>query len=374
MNRIVRLLAASALLGAAGPVPAQAWQPADPALIDLAPQRYAVPDVPRDIASDVPPDAGVGASDPDPSPGMRYDLLLLDGSAMVGYGYRPDGTRLRWFGGPADAVAGPGGLGPLASGGLDTWSLGAHNWRYRSSAGYRVTLGNTGSGAPDWGRSVRLAGVGVSRSVPSGRLQAGSWDYAVAAGALDGTAGRAAAAGDLAYGPMGVDAATRYALDRDLTLGSRLQSAQDMTALGLGGEYAMGGAGAWQFGASRSRQALAEGWRRHLGYTLGLVPGLDLSWVNARQGPGYADLATYGGDAGCDCVSNQWQIDWAAGRWGSISGSFERRVDAGGGLDERVGLTHGFRYGPYLRVRLETNRNLSSGDYGLGARFSLPLD
>ncbi len=374
MNRIVRPLAASALLCGAGLAPALAWQAADPdpALIDLAPQRYAVPDVPRDVPSDVAPDAAGTVSD-GTAPGLRYDLLSLNGP-VDGYGYRPGGTGLRWFGDAADPAAPPDRLGPVASGGLDAWSLGARNWRYRSSAGYGVTLGNTAAGAPGWGRPVRLAGVGLSRSVSQGRLPSGSWDYAVAAGTLDGPAGRAAAEGDLAYGPVAVDATTRYALDRDLILGSRLQGAPGLTALGLGGDYSMGGAGAWRFGVSGSRQPLAEGWRRQLGYTLGLVPGWDLSWVNARQGPGYADLAAYGGDPGCDCVSNQWQLDLAAGRWGSFSGSFERRLDAGGGLDERVGLVHGFRYGPHLRVRLETNRNLTSGDYGLGARLSLPLD
>ncbi|MHA3903654.1 hypothetical protein ACTPOE_08855 [Castellaniella sp. WN] len=379
MNGIVRLLAASVLLCGTGLAPARAWQAADPdpALIELAPQRYAVPDVPRDVPSDVAPDADASdtasESASDTGPGIRYDLLFLDGS-VDGYGYRPGGAGLRWFGTAADPAAPPDRLGPVTSGGLDAWSLGARNWRYRSSAGYGVTLGNTSTGGSAWGRSVRLAGVGLSRSLPSGRLRAGSWDYAVAAGALDGAAGRVAAEGDLAYGPVAVDATTRYALDRDLVLASRLQGTRGLTALGLGGDYAMGDAGAWRFGVSGSRQPLAEGWRRQLGYTLGLVPGWDLSWVNARQGPGYADLATVGGDAGCDCVSNQWQLDLAAGRWGSFSGSFERRVDAAGGRDERVGLVHGFRYGPHLRVRLETNRNLTSGDYGLGARLSLPLD
>ncbi len=401
MNGIVRLLAVSALLGGASLAPARAWQAADPdaALIDLAPQRYAVPDVPRDVPSDVPSDAaeaGDAADVPDASgavavPGLRYDLLFLDepghgtvladcdvpgGSGPLASGEVEGCFRLRWFGSAADPAAGAGpsgGFGPLASGGLDAWTLGARNWRYRSSAGYGVTLGSTAAGAPDWGRPVRLAGVGVARSVSQGRLPAGSWDYAVALGAVD--TGRTPAEGDLAYGPVALDATTRYAPDRDLILASRLQSAQGLTALGLGGDYSMGGAGAWRFGVSGSRQPLAEGWRRQLGYTLGLLPGWDLSWVNARQGGGYADLAAYGGDPGCDCVSNQWQLDLAAGRWGSFSGSFERRLDAaGGGLDERVGLAHGFRYGPYLRVRLETNRNLTSGDYGLGARFSLPLD
>ena len=375
MNRLIRLLAASVLLHGAGViVPARAWQAAgsDPALIDLAPQRYAVPDVPRDVPSDVAPDAGASGSAPDS--GIRYDLLFLDGPAE-GYRYRPDGVGLRWFGTAADPAEPPDRFGSVPSSGLDAWALGARNWRYRSSAGYRLTLGNTASDAPGWGRSVRLAGVGLARSVSQDRLPAGAWDYAVTAGALDGQASRPVAEGDLAYGPVAVDATTRYALDNDLILASRLQRTLGLTALGVGGDYSLGDAGAWRFGVSGSQRPMSRGWRRQLGYTLGLRPGWDLSWVNARQGNGYADLAAYGsGDPGCDCVSNQWQLDLAAGRWGSFSGSFERRVDAAGGLDERVGLAHGFRYGPHLRVRLETNRNLTSGDYGLGAQLSLPLD
>ena len=55
MNRFIRPLAASVLLCGAGFAPARAWQAADPdpALLDLAPQRYAVPAVPRDVPSDV---------------------------------------------------------------------------------------------------------------------------------------------------------------------------------------------------------------------------------------------------------------------------------------------------------------------------------
>ncbi|MFA7474382.1 MAG: hypothetical protein WCY95_01115 [Castellaniella sp.] len=376
MNRFIRSLAASVLLCGACLAPARAWQAAgtDPALIDLAPQRYAVPDVPRDTPSDVAPDAGASGAASDSDSDIRYDVLFLDGRAE-GYRYRPDGVGLRWFGTAADPAEPPDRLGTVPSTGLDAWSLGARNWRYRSSAGYRLTLGNTASGAPGLGRSVHLAGVGLARSVTQDRLPAGSWDYAVVAGALDGQASRPAAEGDLAYGPVAIDASTRYALDSDLILASRLQRTPGLTALGVGGDYSMGDAGAWRFGVSGSQRPMSQGWRRQLGYTLGLHPGWDLSWVNARQGNGYADLAAYGsGQVGCDCVSNQWRLDLAAGRWGSLSGSFERRVDAAGSLDERVGLVHGFRYGPHLRVRLETNRDLTSGDYGVGARVSLPLD
>lgn len=399
MNRFFRPLVAAVLLCGTGQASAQAWQEADPepALIDLAPQRYAVPEVPRDEPADVPPggpeqtDADASRPAPEVASGIRYDLLFLDASGdetilvdcFVPGAFEllaseeaarcldvrgPDGLD----GAAASGVA-PDVFGPLPSVGLDVWSLGAQNWRYRSSAGYRVTLGKTGTGPSSWGRSVRLAGVGLSRAAAQARLPVGGWDYAVAVGALDASAGRATAAGDLVYGPVAVDATTRYALDRNLTLASRVQRARDLTVLGLGGGYDLSEAGAWRFGVSGSRQPLVVGWRRQIGYALDLYPGWGLSWVNARQGMGYADLAIYGG-GGCDCLSNQWQLDLAAGRWGAFSGSFERRVDASNGLDERIGLAHGFRYGPYLRVRLETNRNLTSGAYDLGARFSLPLD
>ena len=362
MKCVVRLLAVIALFWGVGLAPARAWQSGarDPALIDLAPQSYPVPDVPRDIPSDAPP--------PDAGSGLLYHDLSLASLA----GDPLDGTGLRWFGdlatpSPRQEWA------PLASTGLDTWTLGTRNWRYDSTAGYGLTLGNTAAGTPAGGRAVRLAGVGLSRTRTPGRLAAGQWDYAVAAGAVDGAPSATPVEGGLAYGPMALDATTRYAPADQFTLASRVQSTQGLTALGLGGDYAMGDVGVWRFGVSGSRSPENQGWRRRLAYTVDLSPNLGLTWINAQQGAGYTDLAAYAGDAGCDCISNQWQLDLAAGQWGAISGSFERRVDLAGSLDERVGLRHGFRYGPYLRVQLETNRDLISGDYGVGARISLPL-
>lgn len=383
MNRIVWLLAAAALSCGAGLSAARAQRaaPDAPGLVDLAPQRYAVPEVTLDAPSPL------GPVDPDPQPvespadgdaggsyqWIPYDALFLDpygadASGMGGWGWAGDAAQPLTA---RDLFATP------ASRGLDSWSRGTQRWRYLSSSGYGVTLGRIDARLPTWGQAAPLAGVGVYRLRPSGSLPSGAWDYAVAAGALDAPNAGSAADGDLAYGAMAFDASAKYALDRHVALVSRLQQTQGLSVLGVGGSYSAGDLGTWRAGVSDARQPQGQGLRRQLGYTLGLRPGLDVSWANVRQEIAYADLASYGLDAGCACIRNQWQLDLAAGSWGSFSGSFERREHLEGAsdqpLDQQLGLAHGFRYGPYLRVRLETTRNLTSGDYGWGARFSLPL-
>jgi hypothetical protein len=383
MNRIVWLLVAAALSCGAGLSAARAQQAArgGAGLIDLSPQRYAVPDVPRDVPQPLGPvdpaadDASAGDDSAVVYQWVPYEALFLD---LPG----ADASGMRGWGVPGDAtmpLTARDLFAPPASRGLDSWSLGERRWRYLSSSGYGVTLGSLDARLPAWGQTVPLAGVGVYRLRPSGDLPAGAWDYAVAAGALDARSARPAAEGDLSYGAVAVDASAKYALDRQATLVSRLQQARGLSVLGVGGAYSTGSLGAWRAGVSDARQdqGQGQGLRRQLGYTLGLRPGLDVSWVNVRQQAGYADLASYGLDDACECIRNQWQIDLAAGRWGSFSGSFERRERLEDGLDQpleqQFGLVHGFRYGPYLRVRLETTRNLTSGDYGWAARFSLPL-
>ncbi|MGB6008872.1 hypothetical protein [Castellaniella sp.] len=380
MNRIVWLLAAAALSCGAGLSAARAQQAAGEGsgLIDLSPQRYAVPDVSLDAPQPLGPVDPLPIESPADGADILYQPIPYD--ALFLHPYGADASGMGGWGMPDDAtmpLTARDLFAPPASRGLDTWSLGERRWRYLSSSGYGVTLGSLDARLPAWGQTVPLAGVGVYRLRPSGTLPAGAWDYAVAAGALDARNARPSAEGDLSYGSVAVDASVKYALDRQATLVSRLQQAQGLSVLGVGGAYSAGIGGTWRVGVSDARQPQDRGLRRQLGYTLGLRPGLDLSWVNVRQGAGYADLASYGLDTACACIRNQWQLDLAAGRWGSFSGSFERREYLDGSLDQppeqQFGLTHGFRYGPYLRVRLETTRNLTSGDYGWGARFSLPL-
>ncbi|MER1967567.1 hypothetical protein [Castellaniella sp. GW247-6E4] len=335
-----------------------------PALLDLSPQTYPVRPVPEDVPIDLSGTSGAGTgAGRVASFGLvpaAYALRILDGL------YGPDGAVDDDPAGRVDSAI---------PGVADIWSFGSRSWRYAGSAGYGLTLGNEPVRAPSWSRPTRLAGVGVYGGTPRGIRQAGGWTYAAAAGVLDEDPSSTVTSGGLAYGPAAYDVSSQYAVGPGLSLASQVQGMPELLALGLGGEYSAGGWGAVALGVARSRQSLGSGWRYQLGYKVDVFSDLGLSWVNEQRGAGYADLSTYREDPlACDCVRNQWRLSMPMGRWGRLSGTYEQRSRALDGLQRTVGLAQGFRYGPHLKVRLEANGNIATGAYGLGARFSVPID
>uniref|UniRef100_UPI00333F12B9 hypothetical protein n=1 Tax=Castellaniella defragrans TaxID=75697 RepID=UPI00333F12B9 len=330
--------------------------------MDLSAQVYPVPDVSVDVPVDPPVAEAV-------RPGRVTAFGLVPDQYAASF---LDGFY--WRGVAAASTDSVAGSRSSIPGAADFWSLGARSWRYVSADGYGLTLGNEPARVPSWSRPVRLAGIGVYGTAPDDSRQSGGWNYAVAAGALDDPASTAASGG-LAYGPAAYDVSFGYAVDPGLSLASQVQGAPDLLALGLGGEYAMGGWGSWALGVSRAQRSLANGWRYQLGYAVDVFSDLNLSWVNEQRGAGYADLSAYGEDPlACDCGRNQWQLSVPTGSWGQFSGTYEQRVGALAGRQRTVGLAQQFRYGPRLDVHLEANSNIVTGAYGLGARFSLPVD
>src|SRR3546814_15139755 len=61
------------------------------------------------------------------------------------------------------------------------------------------------------------------------------------------------------------------------------------------------------------------------------------------------------------------------GRWGDISGTYEQLDATAGESRQTFGLAQQFWYSPHLRVRLEANRDIATGAYGLGVKFMLQL-
>lgn len=335
LTRQVLCVGAACMLGSA---PARAQYLAEdvsrPALIDLSPQVYALPD----------------------------DYVM------------ENNARLDAPGSEGIDVKEPVGLGLIMPSVVDSWSLGTRSWRYISSSGYGMSLGNERSHAPAWSSSVRLAGVGVHRVSEQGSGPTGGWDYAMAVGALDDSPD-IVSSGDVLYGPTAYDLSAKYMLNPSVSLASQAQGTSDLFAFGLGGEYGMHEWGSWVLGVSRARRLATHGWRYQLGYKVDVFSHWRFSWVNEQRGEGYSDLSSYHQDASlCGCVRNQWQLSVPMGRWGKLSSTYEQLDRAANEPERTVGLAQRFWYGSHLRVRLEANRNIVTGAYGLGARFSLPLD
>ncbi|MDN5843095.1 MAG: hypothetical protein L0H54_06580 [Alcaligenaceae bacterium] len=306
---------------------------------------------------------------------VQYGLMPLH--RLLPYGYGTMWTsRPQWADRAAMQSTALGPMVPVPATGVDDWALGARNWQYVSSTGYGVTLGSTAAPAPSWhaGDPARLAGVGIYRTLPSGDDADQQWRYAVAAGALDANGNGQSAAGGLEYGPVAYDLTTAYTVNPDLSIASRVQGTQGLVTWGLGGEYALDQWGSWALGVSRAKQPGGGGWGYQLGYKLNLPDDWGVSWAHEGRDEGYSDLASYNAALGCSCVRNQWQLSMPMDRWGTLSGTYEQWDHAMGGLERQFGLAQNFWYGPLLNISLEFNRNLLSGDYGLGAQFSVSLD
>jgi len=356
-NVLPLVCAALVLCGLHAPGYAQYRTAPEPTLRDLSPvQVYAVPDV-----SSPPPVA---------LPGQFPFTGLLPPS----YTYSPGlGLRLPDATGAGAMPAVPS-LGS-GSGSSDSLSLGSQNWRYVSSSGYGLMLGSGPSQAPPWSQPVRLAGVGVYRSPLDASGRGSPWQYAASFGALDESPDAATATqGGLSYGPAASNTSLRYTAGPDLALDSQVQWARDLLAVGMGGTYSMQDWGAWNLGVSRGTWAAQNGWLYRLGYQVDVSRDLQLSWTGEQRGAGYSDLSTYGGVTTIGpSVSNQWQASIPMGRWGDLSGTYAQVDGATGVLQQTFGLSQQFWYSPHLQVQLKANRDIVTGDYGLGMELSLPL-
>jgi hypothetical protein len=255
----------------------------------------------------------------------------------------------------------------------DPWTRGASNWRYSAEQGLDVTLGNEEIDVPSWGNAARLGGVSITQSslVTSPGSQA--WQYSLSVGALDNSAGQVQ--GDLDYGPTASNAVLRYGLTPDVTLESQLELAPGLMTSGVGGRYSSRRWGAWSAGVARATHGLSEGWRYQAAYEVDVLDDLQLSWVNEKHTGGFADLSRYQDAATTAAgVRQQWAATVDLGRWGDLSGRYENYRSSVGDVRRSFGLTQQFWYSPNLRIGLQAEREILSGDYDVGLRFSVPIN
>lgn len=367
---------AMVLVGAAVQARAQTSQ-----FRNLAPvQLYSVPEV--DVAPPVPlpppeheafMDDGAPDLEAPPIPDISYDLFWSEDDMNVWRRHRVSPTSPGLRGSTAWKRMRRPGSRWLPAPSTRPWTLGARNWRYAGDGGMDIVLGSKDVAAPAWGSSARLGGISISQSSLVTSSDDHAWQYSMSIGALDYSSDPAE--GDLSYGPTASNTAVRYSLGSGFNLESQLELAPDLITTGVGGEYDARRWGVWSAGVARANRGVEKGWRYQAAYRIDVLDDLQLSWMNERHSDGFADLSRYqSGSTYQGGIRQQWAATIGLGRWGDLSGVYENEYPSLGDARHRFGITQQFWYSPNLRIGLEAQRELITGDYDVGIRFSVPIN
>lgn len=354
-----------------------------PSLRDLAPiQLYAVPEISVEAPRPLP-----DPSDPDSMPDDSMPGAAAPSDALavpdIPYDYFWGETDFKKWHQTKVSRTSPGLLGSrgwrrsprlgarwLLTPSLDPWTFGASNWRYTGEQGLGVSLGNNEIEVPAWGNTARLGGISVSQSSRAGS-DSEQWQYAMSVGALDYSS---QPQGDLNYGPTASNTVLRYKVNPQVTLESQLETAPDLITTGVGGRYATQDWGAWSAGIAKASYGMHQGWRYQAAYEVDVLETLQLSWLSERHTTGFADLSRYADGVSVGGIRQQVSASVPLGRWGDVAGMYESSHSSVGDTQRSFGLTQQFWYSPNLRIGLKAERELVTGDYDVGIRFSVPIN
>lgn len=255
------------------------------------------------------------------------------------------------------------------AGAMSQWQLGERNWQYAADSGLAVRLGSGDVGASVLRGNATLGGLHIRQAALDDQVD-GSWSVSFALGALDYSSDDK---GDLAYGPAAVNTVINYGLNEHVALESAVQVAPDMVTTTLGGRFDAGQLGRLHAGVAHGSLGEQDGWRYQAAYDIQLADELRLSVRNEWDAPGFADLAHYRGGVAAG-IRRNWQATVPTQHWGDISGTYETFKPAIGSATERFGFTQQFWYSPNLRIGLRAQREVGTGDYDIGIRFSVPIN
>lgn len=255
-------------------------------------------------------------------------------------------------------------------GAMSQWRLGQRNWQYAPNNGLAVRLGADDVTSSVLSGAATLGGLHLRQSSLEQPDDAQNWSLSFALGALDYS--DASQQGDLTYGPLAANTVIQYGINENIALESALQVAPDLVTTSLAGRLDAGQFGELRAGVAHSNLAEQDGWRYQAGYDVQLIDDLHLSVRSEWDAPGFADLGQYQGGA-TPGIRRHWAATVPATRWGDISGTYESFRPAIGTATEKFGFSQQFWYSPNLRIGLEAKREVGSGDYDIGLRFSVPI-
>lgn len=259
---------------------------------------------------------------------------------------------------------------PPRAAALPRWQLGSRNWHHAVNKTLGVTVGSAEVVTSVFVDKTTLGGLHIQQSALPLSHASNDLTVSMAVGALDysGKQGK----GDLAYGPAAASTAVRYGSGKHMAFESGIQWAPDLLTATLGGRYDARRWGQLRAGIAHGSLSDQRGWRYLTLYDVHLMDSLRVSMRNEWSAQGFADLAHYRNGAAAGVRSNLSAVV-PTRRWGDMRGTYETFRPADGLSTQRLGFSQQFWYSPNLRVDLQAQRELVSGDYDVGIRFSVPI-
>ncbi|MEI2417472.1 hypothetical protein V8Z80_14955 [Orrella sp. JC864] len=260
--------------------------------------------------------------------------------------------------------------------GLSGLQYGQQGLTYRQAGGPSLSVGMLRPNAPRWSNVAPISGLQLARwsGAADAVLPEGTLGYSSTIGRLD-YSDPAAESGGLLVGPSAGGGSLRYGLTSDLTLESHLQRAPDLTAVGLGGVYSLGGLGTLQAGAVQAHMQQYTGWRYQVGYNVDLFESVRLGYQGVTTDRGYGDLASYAsGPLTAASQRNVLTAGLPLGSYGTFSGTFNTLRADGITTEQRLGVQHSMELTPRTRFMLGANRDAVSGAYQMLMQLTLPVD
>lgn len=236
----------------------------------------------------------------------------------------------------------------------------------------RFVLGNNTPKLVSGLSTVPLGGVSLADQIERGRMVTGTirWQYGAAVGMVD----KNKKAEDLHYGTGAARAWVDVRLSSRLSVDGLYQRAINYEQFGVGGRYDFNRLGVWAVNLTQSQHQAEQGWRYQGRYEVGLGSSIDVALSSETYSGEFSNLLqsqTNGRTA--PQSTHAVDVYWDTGRWGKFGANYASALPKLGEKKHEFGLSQQFWYSPNLRIDLDAQRQMQSGDYNVGLRFSLPI-
>lgn len=253
----------------------------------------------------------------------------------------------------------------------DHWYVDQRAWRYQSTSNVRFTVGNSTPQLVSGLKTVPLGGLSFSDRVDAVLTDKEQWRYGLALGVVD----KQPTATNFNYGAKAARAWVDVRLSPKLSFDGLYQRAEGYEQVGLGSRYHLSSTGGvWAMSLTQSHHRAGKGWRYQGRYDMDISETVDVSLSTETYSGAFSNLLqSQNKSFTTPQAKHGVDVHWDTGRWGALGASYSSTQPRLGQNQHSFGVNQQFWYSSNLRIDLDAQRQIHTGDYNMGLRFSLPV-